>query len=68
MEAWAAQHSDYPLTLLRQANTGAGGARNLGAQHANAELLLFTDADCAPLPEWMEHLLSPFGDHGVIWR
>jgi lipopolysaccharide/colanic/teichoic acid biosynthesis glycosyltransferase/GT2 family glycosyltransferase len=66
VESWAAQHPECAVTLVRQANTGPGGARNLGARHARAELLLFTDADCAPLPEWMEHLLAPFCDGQVI--
>ena len=48
VQAWAAQHPEYALTLVWQANTGPGGARNLGAQHAAAGLLLFTDADCTP--------------------
>jgi lipopolysaccharide/colanic/teichoic acid biosynthesis glycosyltransferase/GT2 family glycosyltransferase len=64
--AWATRHPECALTLVQQANTGPGGARNLGAQHARAELLLFTDADCAPLPKWIEHLLAPFGDSQVI--
>jgi lipopolysaccharide/colanic/teichoic acid biosynthesis glycosyltransferase/GT2 family glycosyltransferase len=64
--AWADRHPQCTLTFLQQANTGPGGARNLGARHARAELLLFTDADCAPVPEWMEHLLTPFCDDQII--
>ena len=34
--------------------TGAGAARNLGAKNATGEILLFTDADVIPPPEWVE--------------
>lgn len=34
--------------------TGAGAARNLGAQHATGDYLLFTDADVVAPPDWVE--------------
>jgi glycosyltransferase involved in cell wall biosynthesis len=41
------------LTVVRQEHEGygAGRARNLGAGHAGAEVLVFIDADCIPDPE-----------------
>ncbi|MCB1054923.1 MAG: glycosyltransferase [Acidobacteria bacterium] len=33
-------------------------ARNLGVEEARGERLLFTDADCAPRPGWLEVLVS----------
>lgn len=35
----------YPVTLIRQANTGPGGARNTAAQVARGEWLAFLDHD-----------------------
>ena len=53
------------VTVLRQEHAGAAAARNLGAEHARAGILLFTDADCEPLPDWMAQMLAPFADPEV---
>jgi lipopolysaccharide/colanic/teichoic acid biosynthesis glycosyltransferase/glycosyltransferase involved in cell wall biosynthesis len=62
VQRWVAQHPTMPLQLLQQPNGGAAAARNTGAHAACAEIILFTDADCAPLPHWMETLLEAFAD------
>lgn len=49
----------YPIRVLQQANAGAAAARNAGADVAQGELLLFTDADCAPAPDWVAQITSP---------
>ena len=56
----------YDVRLVRQENAGPAAARNRGAEMARGELLLFTDADCAPAPDWMERLISPFSDPEVV--
>lgn len=50
------------LTLLRQENTGPGGARNYGAAHAQGDYLAFTDDDCCPDPGWLEAFAGRFQD------
>lgn len=35
-------------------------ARNTGIRAATGKILAFTDADCRPLPNWLEHLVQPF--------
>lgn len=35
-------------------------ARNLGAEKANGEILIFSDADCFFLPDWIKRTLSNF--------
>lgn len=55
------------LQLLRlQTNSGPGAARNAGAKAAAGGILLFTDADCVPAPDWLEMMLAPMADHDVI--
>jgi cellulose synthase/poly-beta-1,6-N-acetylglucosamine synthase-like glycosyltransferase len=51
--------------VIRQEHEGAAAARNRGAQHAQGPILLFTDADCEPLPTWIEEMLAPFADPTV---
>lgn len=42
--------------LLRVANGGPGGARNVGAAAAEGRYLAFTDDDCRPAPGWLREL------------
>jgi glycosyltransferase involved in cell wall biosynthesis len=44
--------------LVRQAASGAGSARNLGARAARAPILCFTDDDCVPEEGWVARLVS----------
>ncbi len=55
----------YGVTLLSQPQKGAAAARNLGARQAQGEILLFTDADCIPEPNWVETMSAPFADQEV---
>ena len=41
-----------PVRVIRQANRGAGAARNTGTSAALGGIVLFTDADCEPTPSW----------------
>jgi glycosyltransferase involved in cell wall biosynthesis len=59
----AAQHG---VTVIRQNHAGVAVARNRGAQQARGQLLLFTDADCEPLPNWVEQMVASFADPDVV--
>jgi cellulose synthase/poly-beta-1,6-N-acetylglucosamine synthase-like glycosyltransferase len=37
-------------------------ARNVGIRQANGEILLFTDVDCRPQPQWVAEIVSHFAD------
>jgi lipopolysaccharide/colanic/teichoic acid biosynthesis glycosyltransferase/glycosyltransferase involved in cell wall biosynthesis len=63
---WRVAHPHIKLRLLRQANGGPAAARNHGAETARAPLLLFTDADCAPVRAWIAVISAPFQDPEVI--
>lgn len=45
---------------------GPSVARNAGVEVARGDILLFTDADCEPFPEWVERMTAPFADSQVI--
>ncbi|HXH64056.1 MAG TPA: glycosyltransferase family 2 protein [Mariprofundaceae bacterium] len=51
-----------PVQILHEDQRGAAAARNRGAQSATGEMLVFTDADCEPEPDWIAtglQLLEP---------
>lgn len=54
------------VRLIRQANAGPAAARNRGAREAKGSILLFTDDDCIPMPNWIDAMLSPFHDSEVV--
>ncbi len=56
----------HDVRLIRQENAGPAAARNRGARAAEGELLLFTDADCAPAPDWIARMREPFEDAEVV--
>ncbi len=56
----------YPVTYLRQDNRGPAAARNLGARHAAGDLLVFTDSDCVPDPDWLACLAAGFIDDRTV--
>lgn len=48
---------------------GSYHARNAGVLNSQSELIAFTDADCQPLPEWLEAAIDAWDDHtqpGVV--
>jgi cellulose synthase/poly-beta-1,6-N-acetylglucosamine synthase-like glycosyltransferase len=56
----------HDVRLLRQPHAGPAAARNRGAANARGDLLLFTDADCAPTTTWIERLTDPFDDPEIV--
>lgn len=54
------------VRLINQGNAGPASARNRGALEARGTILLFTDDDCVPMPDWLEAMLGPFKDQDVI--
>lgn len=52
--------------FIRQDNAGPAAARNRGANAARGDILLFTDDDCVPAPNWLDAMLAPFADPEVV--
>jgi len=53
------------VQVITQPNAGPAAARDRGAAATRGELLLFTDADCEPVPGWISALIAPFADPRV---
>ncbi|MGB9716429.1 MAG: glycosyltransferase [Thermodesulfovibrionales bacterium] len=58
--------AEYPVKYIYQKNRGPAAARNNGVTHAQGNIVLFTDADCEPQPNWIEEMIKPFNDPQVI--
>lgn len=54
----AAAASGLGLRYIRQENRGCGPAKETGATHARSDVLLFTDDDCRPMPDWVRRLVD----------
>ncbi|MBF0368614.1 MAG: glycosyltransferase [Magnetococcales bacterium] len=50
----------FPVSYFHQENQGPAAARNRGAGQARGEVILFTDSDCVPEPDWIVEMLKPF--------
>lgn len=57
----------YPeVQRVSQANAGPAAARNRGVREASGEIVLFTDDDCEPFPNWLTEMLKAFDDPDVV--
>jgi GT2 family glycosyltransferase len=54
------------VRLITQTNAGPAAARNRGAVEAQGAIILFTDDDCVPMPDWLDAMLKPFEDPEVV--
>jgi len=50
----------FPVRYFFQENQGPGVARNRGVHEARGSIILFTDSDCVPEPDWIEEMTKPF--------
>lgn len=57
-----AKNAGADKTISHAQSQGAGAARNSGLAVAQGEIILFTDADCIPHPNWLATMTAPFTD------
>ena len=50
----------HGASVIRMKHAGPAAARNAGAEQARADIIVFTDADCEPAPDFLERILEPF--------
>ncbi len=54
------------VRVITQSNAGPAAARNRGALEARGTIILFTDDDCVPMPEWVAAMIEPFEVPDVV--
>jgi glycosyltransferase involved in cell wall biosynthesis len=54
--------SRFDVRVVRRKHRGAAAARNAGIAATRGDVVLFTDADCAPAPDWIEQMIAPLAD------
>src|SRR4051812_14647584 len=60
LEVWGQWHRCRTFSLLKK--KGPAAARNLGWRMAKGELILFTDDDCIPGPQWIGNYWDAYQD------
>ena len=51
-------HPDMNFILLNEMKKGISSARNKGLQHADGDIIAFTDADCLPQEDWIKNMIE----------
>jgi glycosyltransferase involved in cell wall biosynthesis len=51
--------------VIRTGHGGPANARNLGARAAQGDVLLFSDADCEPVPDWIENFARALAEPSI---
>ncbi len=58
---------EIPITVVENRYSGhLGSARTTAAELASGQFIAFLDDDAAAEPDWLERMLAPFEDPGVI--
>ncbi|MBI4434289.1 glycosyltransferase family 2 protein [Candidatus Uhrbacteria bacterium] len=58
-------HRNVRIITLSE-HAGVSGARNAALRAARGSLIVFTDDDCAPEPDWLCEITAPFADPAVV--
>ena len=52
--------------LINQENKGLSAARNVGAEAATGEIVVYTDSDCVADPDWLNYLVGTMERGGLV--
>ncbi len=52
--------------LINQENKGLSVARNVGAEAATGEIVVYTDSDCVADPDWLTYLVGTMERGGLV--
>jgi glycosyltransferase involved in cell wall biosynthesis len=55
----------FPVVLVREPRPGLGRARNAGVAAARGAILVFTDDDCYPAPDFLDRMAEAFDDPAI---
>lgn len=56
----------YPVKVLEQKHKGPGAARNLGANHARGEIIVFVDSDMRFDKKYISNIIQPIVENKAI--
>jgi glycosyltransferase involved in cell wall biosynthesis len=56
---------NFATRIMGEPTQGQTYARNAGIREAQGEIVVFTDDDVIPQPDWLVNLLEPYGDPAV---
>jgi GT2 family glycosyltransferase len=56
-DATAELAAEFPVCVISGGRLGLSGARNLGLEHANGEIVAYMDADARADEDWLAHLV-----------
>jgi lipopolysaccharide/colanic/teichoic acid biosynthesis glycosyltransferase/glycosyltransferase involved in cell wall biosynthesis len=65
-DATARLAAEAGARVLQQPRGRPAAARNAGIRAAAGSIICFTDADCAPAPDWLARLTAPLADPAVV--
>ncbi|MCS7137355.1 MAG: glycosyltransferase family 2 protein, partial [Candidatus Caldarchaeum sp.] len=66
VEEYISKHPEKIRLIGLDKNYGPGGARNMGAEAARGDVLVFLDADMVFPPEYVRKLVEPILNQGVV--
>jgi len=55
----------YPVKIFYEDYHTRAGANQVGLEHAEGDFIAFTDADCIPKKDWLEHLIIELSE-GIV--
>jgi cellulose synthase/poly-beta-1,6-N-acetylglucosamine synthase-like glycosyltransferase len=59
------QEIKIPIKIIKINHKGPAAARNTGASYSKADILLFTDSDCIPNPNWISSMINGFNTEKI---